>query len=106
MELKELAQKRRFTDFEKQYLRELAKFSGINFIERTNCQSCFSDLAIQIIYEQSKKSAVKNNSSKYILKPGVDVIIAGTGQRINAATMTDELAEKLIKAGFKKYFVE
>lgn len=102
MELKELAQKRRFSDAEKMFLREKAAENGINFIERRGCQACFQDLAIEIYNKTRKKEHVK---SKYQLKDGVDVVIFATGERINAATMTEEWAERLMKTGLKKYFV-
>ena len=102
MELKELAQKRRFSNEEKLFLREKAAENYIKFTERAGCQACFQDLAIEIYNKTRKKEPVK---SKYQLKDGVDVVIVATGERINAATMTDAWAEKLIKAGLKKYFV-
>ena len=42
---------------------------------------------------------------KFELKKGVDVIFAG--MRINDATLTDDLARKIIKLGFnKRYFAK
>lgn len=102
MKLKELAKKRRFSNEEKLFLREKAAENYIKFTERAGCQACFQDLAIEIYNKTRKKEPVK---SKYKLKEGVDVVIFATGERINSATITEELAERLMKTGLKKYFV-
>ena len=106
MTAKELAGKKRLTRAEKDFLLSEAERLGIAFTERIDCSDCWQDLALQI-YTAEKTTEVENtseNTSKYKLKAGVNVIIVGTGERINEAVMTDEYAENLINRGFTKYF--
>jgi len=96
--------KKSFTDQEKSELLRIAKSYGIEFSGRSNCRNCFNDLAVQI-YNHEQKLNQPVQKSKYRLRDGVDVRIAATGERINNDTLTDEMAERLIKSGLKKYFV-
>lgn len=105
MDIKKMASKKRFTADEKSFLINAAEVYGIDFTVKNDCSSCFADLALLIYNHEKKLKITPKTISKYKLRDGVDVVIAATGERINAATMTDEWAERLIKAGFKKYFV-
>ena len=73
-----------------------------------NCSSCYSDailILIKKITEENlpKKETATTDSRKYILKEGVDVWFGSV--RVNAITLTDELAEKIIAKGFPvRYF--
>lgn len=106
MDYKKLAQQKSFSVQEKNDLLFTAEGYGIPFQGRKNCRQCFNDLAIQIYNHEQKLNQANKTKSKYQLKNGVDVRIAATGERINNATLTDEMAERLIKGGLKKYFVE
>ena len=72
------------------------------------CSSCYSDailILIKKITEENlpKKETATTDSRKYILKSGVDVWFGSI--RINAVTLTDELAERIIARGFPvRYF--
>ena len=72
------------------------------------CSSCYSDailILIKKITEENlpKKETAITDSRKYILKSGVDVWFGSV--RVNAVTLTDELAEKIIAKGFPvRYF--
>lgn len=104
MTIEDLKNKRRFSAEEKQFLENEAVKFGINFEKRKNCQNCYCDLILQI-YNAMKKANPIILATKYQLKDGVDVRIAATGERINNSTLTDEMAERFIKSGLKKYFV-
>ena len=106
MDYKKLAQQKSFTVQEKNDLLFTAEGYGIPFHGRRNCRQCFNDLAIQIYNHEKNLNTVVRTTSKYQLKHGVDVRIAATGERVNNATLTDEMAERLIKGGLKKYFIE
>ena len=73
-----------------------------------NCSSCYSDailILIKKITEENlpKKETATTDSLKYILKEGVDVWFGSI--RVNAVTLTDDLAEKIIARGFPtRYF--
>lgn len=74
---------------------------------QTNCGSCYHDLALRvynaIVEQESEKE--KDDKRRYVLKQGVDLFFGDI--RVNAATMTDELAERIIARGFeKKYFAK
>ena len=70
--------------------------------------SCYSDailILIKKITEENlpKKETATTDNRKYILKSGVDVWFGSI--RVNAITLTDELAERIIARGFPtRYF--
>ena len=72
------------------------------------CSSCYSDailILIKKITEENlpKKETTTTDSRKYVLKSGVDVWFGSI--RVNAVTLTDELAERIIARGFPvRYF--
>ena len=72
------------------------------------CSSCYTDailILIKKITEENlpKKETAITDSRKYILKEGVDVWFGSI--RVNAVTLTDELAERIIARGFPtRYF--
>ena len=72
------------------------------------CSSCYSDailILIKKITEENlpKKETAITDNRKYILKSGVDVWFGSI--RVNAVTLTDDLAEKIIAKGFPvRYF--
>lgn len=69
-----------------------------------SCPDCWKD-QILLVKIKIKEELQKLEKKQYILRGGVDVIYKG--QRINSDTITDKLAEKLIKDGFAlKYFKE
>ena len=102
MTAKELAIKETLTTREKRFLRYEAERMGIPVVVHTGCENCYRDLAVQIYAKQYSEE-----NARFILKDGVDIIFGRNGVRVNAATLTDEVAERLIKAGhthlFKKY---
>ena len=81
-----------------------------------NCSSCYSDAILILIKKiteenlpkketeaEAEAEAATTDSRKYILKSGVDVWFGSI--RVNAITLTDELAEKIIAKGFPvRYF--
>lgn len=74
-----------------------------------NCSSCYSDailILIKKITEENlpKKETATTDNRKYILKSGVDVWFGSI--RVNAVTLTDELAEKIIARGFPTRYFE
>lgn len=100
MELKQLANQKTFTKEEREFLRAEAKRLNVEFVYQKGCRDCYTDLAVQLFVLTDKKE-----NKKYILKDGVDFTLGvHNGIRVNAATLTDELAKKLIRAGYQKYF--
>lgn len=74
-----------------------------------NCSSCYSDailILIKKITEDNlpKKKTATTDNRKYILKSGVDVFFGSI--RVNAITLTDELAERIIARGFPTRYFE
>lgn len=73
----------------------------------TNCRNCYIDACVSIynLLKNDMKVTSATPEQKFELKKGVDVIFAG--MRINDATLTDDLARKIIKLGFnKRYFAK
>lgn len=108
-ELKELCQrvarKNKTTAAEKEIIRKEAQSRGIEL--NTRCTMCFVDAAVAIFQAITTDERVAEINSerekKYILRDGVDVLFGGI--RINAATLTDTLAEVIVSRGFElKWF--
>ena len=99
MNAKELANKETLTTREKRFLKYEAERLGITPVIYAGCENCYRDLAVQIY---AKEKATED--ARFILNDGVDIIFGRNGVRVNAATLTDEIAERLIKAGYTKLF--
>lgn len=97
---------RKVTKEQRERVREIATELGVAIPEKTRCNSCWLDTALMCYNELENRTATTGTSTegrKYVLKPNVDLLFGGI--RINAATLTDELAEYIIKRGFEtKYF--
>ena len=106
MTAKELASKKTLTKVEKTFLTEEAARLNINFEIRPDCSSCYQDLALQIYKLEKENVPVEETTTipKYKLIKGFDSIIVGTGERINEATITDQMAKRLYDAGMTKIF--
>ena len=52
--------------------------------------------------EEGEKNETTATERAYILKPNVDVYFGSI--RVNAATLTDELAERILARGFERKF--
>ena len=93
---------------QKAKVRDYAKAYGLDFNPKGRCGSCYHDAAAVIfdkIKEEEAKVAAGEDKRRYVLRPGVDVWFGSI--RVNEATITDELAEKIIARGFsQKYFVK
>ena len=75
------------------------------------CSSCYSDAILILIKKITEENLPKKENAtattdnrKYILKSGVDVWFGSI--RVNAVTLTDELAEKIIAKGFPTRYFE
>ena len=91
---------------DKTYIEELCTDYDVHLNKK--CSSCYSDailILIKKITEENlpKKETATADSRKYILKSGVDVWFGSV--RVNAVTLTDELAQKIIARCFPvRYF--
>lgn len=96
------------TQEQKAEIRQMAGEYEIAFNPKSRCSSCYHDAAMAIlarVKEAEAKEGVPEDSRKYILKPGVDLYFGST--RVNEATLTDALAERILARGFnKKYFLK
>lgn len=99
--IKELANKRKLSATDKEYIMQVAEAMG-SPIKNKRCGDCYKDKIIELL---SMGEVEPKSESRYTLKRGVDVV--WNGMRINKYTINDELCEALINAGFPKgYFVE
>ena len=99
MNAKELANKETLTTREKRFLKYEAERLGITPVIYAGCENCYRDLAVQI-YAKEKEVA----DARFILNDGVDIIFGRNGVRVNATTLTDEIGEALVKAGYSHLF--
>ena len=104
--LKELYRSKSLSKKDKTYIEMLCATYYVKLNKK--CSSCYSDailILIKKITEENlpKKETATTDDRKYILKSGVDVWFGSI--RVNAVTLTDELAEKIIAMGFPtRYF--
>ena len=104
--LKELYRNKTLTKKDKTYIEGLCSTYDVKLNKK--CSSCYSDailILIKKITEENlpKKETATTDNRKYILKSGVDVWFGSI--RVNAVTLTDELAERIIARGFPtRYF--
>ena len=93
---------------DRSFVREIAPEFGVE-IRNTRCKDCYADAAVLCLLEVRKRIAPERkpeeDERKYILKAGTDVYFGRV--RVNEATITDELAARLIEQGFeRKFFVK
>ena len=104
--LKELYRNKSLSKKDKTYIEMLCATYYVKLNKK--CSSCYSDailILIKKITEENlpKKETATTDDRKYILKSGVDVWFGSI--RVNAITLTDELAERIIARGFPtRYF--
>ena len=104
--LKELYCNKSLSKNDKTYIEGLCATYYVKLNKK--CSSCYSDailILIKKITEENlpKKETATTDNRKYILKSGVDVWFGSI--RVNAVTLTDELAERIIARGFPvRYF--
>lgn len=104
--LKEIYRKKSLSKNDKTYIEGLCLTYDVKLNKK--CSSCYSDailILIKKITEENlpKKETATTDNRKYILKSGVDVWFGSV--RVNAITLTDELAERIIARGFPvRYF--
>ena len=105
--LKELYRSKNLSKKDKTYIEGLCIDYDVKLNKK--CSSCYSDailILIKKITEENlpKKETATTDNRKYILKSGVDVWFGSI--RVNAVTLTDELAERIIARGFPTRYFE
>lgn len=98
--LKDIASKRPkdITDNDKVFVSRLAEGLGITLRLKTRCANCYIDGALQLYAHLNKAQKKTDNGHAYQLHEGVDVFFGSI--RVNNSTLTDELAEQIVKKGF------
>ena len=92
------------TKDDRDFVKECADELGVQ-IKNTRCRSCYYDAALDCVVriEKPEEKSAEKDDRRYVLRKGVDLLFGDI--RVNAATMTDELAERIIARGFEtKYF--
>lgn len=102
MELSKLANKKKLTTAEKDYLIQKADELELKYTVKSGCNSCYNDLAL-MIYAHLNPISEKKTDILPELKPNVDIIFMGN--RVNMATITQEITNKMIEVGLKKFFL-
>ena len=104
--LKELYRNKTLSKKDKAYIEGLCSTYDIKLNKK--CSSCYSDAILilikKITEENLPKKETETDNRKYILKEGVDVWFGSI--RVNAITLTDDLAEKIIAKGFPTRYFE
>ena len=105
--LKELYRNKSLSKKDKTYIEGLCSTYDVKLNKK--CSSCYSDailILIKKITEENlpKKETATTDNRKYILKSGVDVWFGSI--RVNAVTLTDELAQRIIARGFPTRYFE
>ena len=105
--LKEIYRNKTLSKKDKTYIEGLCSTYDVKLNKK--CSSCYTDailILIKKITEENlpKKETATTDNRKYILKSGVDVWFGSI--RVNAVTLTDELAERIIARGFPTRYFE
>ena len=105
--LKELYRNKSLSKKDKAYIDKLCTTYDVKLNKK--CSSCYSDailILIKKITEENlpKKETATQDNRKYILKSGVDVWFGSI--RVNAVTLTDDLAQRIIARGFPTRYFE
>ena len=105
--LKELYRNKTLSKKDKAYIEGLCSTYDVKLNKK--CSSCYSDailILIKKITEENlpKKETATTDNRKYILKSGVDVWFGSI--RVNAVTLTDDLAQRIIARGFPTRYFE
>lgn len=91
------------TSEDKAFLQQAAEQVGVEPARRAGCKKCWHELAMQIWIKLKEEEQPEQDGRAFVLKDGVDLLFGGV--RINAATLTDDLARYIIARGFPiKYF--
>ena len=106
--LKEIYKKKTLSKNDKTYIEMLCATYYVKLNKK--CSSCYTDAILILIKKITEENLPKKETAtattdnrKYILKSGVDVWFGSI--RVNAVTLTDELAKKIIARGFPvRYF--
>lgn len=106
--LKEIYRSKTLSKKDKTYIEMLCATYYVKL--NKNCSSCYTDAILILIKKITEENLPKKETAtattdnrKYILKSGVDVWFGSI--RVNAVTLTDDLAEKIIARGFPvRYF--
>lgn len=102
-----VAKQEQLTTEDKQFVFDLCKQLSVETPKNKRCKSCWMDAALACAdalknSETTEELATEDNR-KYVLKDGVDVLFGYPSSiRVNALTLTDELAEEIIARGFPK----
>ena len=102
---KKTLSKATFSKKDKAYIEGLCTDYDVKLNKK--CSSCYSDAILilikKITEENLPKKETATDNRKYILKSGVDVWFGSI--RVNAVTLTDDLAQRIIAKGFPvRYF--
>ena len=107
--LKELYLNKTLSKKDKAYIEGLCTDYDVKLNRK--CSSCYSDAILILIKKITEENLPKNetetatiDSRKYILKSGVDVWFGSI--RVNAVTLTDDLAQRIIAMGFPTRYFE
>ena len=90
--LRVIVKSKQVTKEDREFLLALCEELGVK-VARTRCNACWLDVAVQCYGKLTQPTR-----RKYILKEGRECLWMGL--HINNATITDELAERIIKAGY------
>lgn len=91
----------KMTPANKAYLLQVCEALGIGKPKNARCANCWRDAATLCWIEARMRLEGRASGKQmhgYALREGVDVLYMG--QRINAATLTDELARRILDNGF------
>ena len=107
--LKELYRNKTLSKKDKTYIEMLCATYYVKLNKK--CSSCYSDAILILIKKITEENLPKKETAtattdnrKYILKEGVDVWFGSI--RVNAITLTDELAQRIIARGFPTRYFE
>lgn len=89
--IKEIANKKRLTQEDKEFVVAQCEALGIVFEQKKGCTNCYQDAAIQCYVALKEQDETPTEGMR--LRNDVDVLV--NGRRMNPTTITDEWMEEL-----------
>ena len=99
--LREIAAKERLTAKDKKFVEDLCAEHGVT-IDKKGCANCYRDAAV-VLWKRLAEADFKAENVHYKLKEGTNLI--HNGERVNAATATDENISRWLATGLPVQYV-
>lgn len=103
--LKALAEKKTLNAQDKAFIVEASKELDVEFNPTQNCKNCYFDQIFVLTAKIKAEEMKPNKGCDYLLDPKLKIDVIHREVRVNAETLTNKIAEQLIKDGLERWFI-